>query len=122
MAIMATVYPNYKEGKIISFKLKAFLGRDENGKQIFKCKTWIPDKKATESKLTQLAQKQAIIWEQQAIEEYEEQKKAMSPSHITFEDFVKNIWMPAKINEKELRPTTIAFHTYILKIIIPLLV
>ena len=47
---MATIYPNFKNGKIISFKFKSYLGKDENGKQIFKCKTWIPDKQMFELK------------------------------------------------------------------------
>mgnify|MGYP003293160422 CR=1 FL=1 len=35
---MASIYPNFKDGKVVSFKIKAFLGRDENGRQITKCK------------------------------------------------------------------------------------
>ena len=31
---MASIYPNRKNGKITSFKFKAYLGRDENGKQV----------------------------------------------------------------------------------------
>ena len=54
---MASIYPNRKNGKIISFKFKAYLGRDENGKQVFKCTTWIPDKTMSEGKLTALAEK-----------------------------------------------------------------
>lgn len=57
---MASVYPNRKNGKIVSFKFKDFLGRDENGKQLFKCKTWTPKKSMTESKLTAHAQEEAI--------------------------------------------------------------
>ena len=45
---MASIYPNRKNGKIISFKFKAYLGRDENGKQAFKCTTWIPEKAMSE--------------------------------------------------------------------------
>ena len=56
-AKMASIYPNRKNGKIISFKFKAYLGRDENGKQVFKCTTWIPDKTMSEGKLTALAEK-----------------------------------------------------------------
>ena len=37
--ILATIYPNRKDGKIVSVKLKAYLGRDAQGKQVFKCKT-----------------------------------------------------------------------------------
>lgn len=116
---MATIYPNRKDGKIISFKFKAYLGRDENEKQIFKCKTWQPPQKATESKLLQLAEKEAIVWERQAAAQYEEEKQAFKPNEILFQDFVQKVWFPTKINEKELRATTIAFHSYLLKIIIP---
>ena len=76
---MATIYPKRKDGKIVSFKFKTFLGRDEDGKQQFKCKTWIPDKQMTESKLLALAEKEAIIWERQVQEDIEEQENAFKP-------------------------------------------
>ena len=116
---MATIYPNRKDGKIVSFKFKAYLGRDSQSKQIFKCKTWIPDKEMTEKKLLALAEKEAILFEYEAAAHYEEEQKAFKPNEILFQDFVQKIWKPAKINEKEVRPTTIAFHTYLLKIIVP---
>lgn len=37
---MAAIIRNEKEGKLVSFKFKACLGRDECGKQIFRCTTW----------------------------------------------------------------------------------
>ena len=41
---MAAIIRNEKEGKLVSFKFKACLGRDECGKQIFRCTTWhIPE-------------------------------------------------------------------------------
>ena len=49
---MASIYPKRKDGKIVSFKFKVYLGRDENGKQLFKCTSWFPDKVMSESKLT----------------------------------------------------------------------
>ena len=73
---MATIYPNKKEGKIISVKLKAYLGRDEHGKQIFRCKNWIPEKDITEKKLLALAEKEAILFEYEAAARYEEERKA----------------------------------------------
>ena len=116
---MATIYPNRKDGKIISIKLKAYLGRDEQGKQIFRCKNWIPDKDMTEKKLLALAEKEAILFEHEAAAQYEEERKAFKPNEILFNDFIQKIWFPAKINLKEVRPTTIAFHSYILKIVLP---
>ena len=116
---MATIYPNRKDGKIISVKLKAYLGRDEQGKQIFRCKNWIPDRDMTEKKLLALAEKEAILFEHEAAAQYEEERKAFKPNEILFNDFVQKVWFPAKINLKEVRPTTIAFHSYILKIVLP---
>ena len=113
---MATIYQNRKDGKIVSFKFKTFLGRDENGKQQFKCKTWIPDKQMTESKLISLAEKESIIWEREVLTK---QENAFNPTEITFERFVQDVWKPAKMNLNEVRHTTIAFNGYILKIIIP---
>ena len=68
---MASIYPKRKNCKLVSFKFKAFLGRDENGKQIFKCKTWTPQAIMTENKMISQAQKEVIIWERQITEEYQ---------------------------------------------------
>ena len=117
---MATIYPNKKDGKIISVKLKAYLGRDEHGKQIFRCKNWIPEKDMTEKKLLALAEKEAILFEYEAAAKYEEERKAFKPNEILFNDFVQKVWFPEKINPKEVRATTITFYSCMLKIILPL--
>ena len=39
---MAIIQEKVRENKIVSCKFKACLGRDENGKQIFKYYTWYP--------------------------------------------------------------------------------
>ena len=116
---MATIYPNRKDGKIISVKLKAYLGRDEQGKQIFRCKNWIPEKDMTEKKILALAEKEAILFEYEAAAKYEEERKAFKPNEILFNDFVQKVWFPEKINPKEVRATTITFHSCMLKIILP---
>ncbi len=115
---MASIYPNRKNGKLVSFKFKVFLGRDEQGKQIFKCKTWSPKAISSESKITAQAQKEAIIWERQIAEEYQKSMQAFSPAEITLSDFVEKHWLPSQMNNKEHRASTVAFHTYLLKIIL----
>ena len=41
---MASIIQNKKDGKIVSYKFKTCGGRDEFGKQVFRCYTWkIPD-------------------------------------------------------------------------------
>lgn len=115
---MASIYPNLKDGKIISFKFKAFLGRDENDKQIFKCKTWIPAKAMSQSKLLLQAEKEATIWEHEAQEQFALEQKLFSPEEISFVDFTENKWFPSEMNNDEHRPSTIAFRRFLLKIIL----
>ena len=116
---MATIYPNRKDGKIVSFKFKVFLGKEASGKHIVKCKTWTPDGEMTEKKLRALAEKEAILFEYEAAARYEEEQKRFKPSEITFADFVEQVWLPSKINMDEVRTTTIVFHKSMLKIILP---
>ncbi len=114
---MATIYQNKKDGKIVSFKFKAFLGRDEQGKQQFKCTTWKPDKPISESKMIALAEKEATIWERKLAENIQTEKQKLAPSEILFEEFVRKLWFPNQMNEKEHRISTIAFHDSILRIV-----
>lgn len=113
---MASVYENIKDGKIVSFKFKTYLGRDENGKQVFKCTTWIPEVKTSDKKLKLLAEKEALIWEYQIIEQIEREKESFTPSEITFHNFVEKEWRPSYI--KDCRPSTIEFRDYLLKVIL----
>ncbi len=116
---MASIYPNRKDGKVVSIKFKAFLGRDEKGKQIFKCTTWTPEKQMSEGKLLTLAEKEATIWERQMQGEFLAKQNALKPSEITFGDFVEHIWLPAQREHKDLRPSTISFQSSMLKNILP---
>lgn len=118
---MATIYPNFKNGKIVSFKFKAYLGRAENGRQIFRCKTWFPEKQMSENKLRNLAEKEATIWEHQLIEDARNIQPISVPDNMTFENFVKNVWFPEYMNTDKRRAATVAFHDYILRTILPYL-
>ena len=63
---MAYIQEKVKGKKIVSFKFKACMGRDVNGKQIFKCKTWYPPADLTPAKARKEAQKVAGVWEEKA--------------------------------------------------------
>ncbi len=116
---MASIYPNVKDGKIVSFKFKIFLGRDEIGRQIVKCTTWTPpNTSTTKARLMALAEKQSIIWEAQAIEEHKENSLAKKANLITLEKFINNLWLPYQINMQNRKATTLAYYSYILKVII----
>ena len=57
---MAAIQEKVKDGKIISFKFRACLGRNEDGKQIFKCLTWYPDEEMPKAKSRKAAALQAL--------------------------------------------------------------
>lgn len=115
---MASIYPKFKNEKIVSFKLKAYLGKDENGKQIFKCKTWVPDKQMSENKLKALAKKEAIIWEEQLTENVCNIQQISINKHITFEEFINTVWFPEYMNTDNRRAATVKFHKLNLRIIL----
>ena len=116
--IMASIKENRKNGKIVSFKFRVFIGRDENGRQQFKTKIWKPDKTYTEGRLIKLAEAEAALWEREIMcgdAPIAEEKK---PSPIRFCDFVNNDWLPSLVND-ECRATTYTFRTHLLKTILP---
>ena len=115
---MASIYPTYKDGKIVSFKFKAFLGKDQNGKQIFKCSTWYPDKPMSEKKMLSCAQREAILWENSLCTENEKTQKISCSQPISFREFVETKWIPAELNNNEHRNSTIAFRRYLLLVIL----
>ena len=60
---MAYIQEKIKGKKIVSFKFKACVGRDADGKQVFKCTTWYPPDELTPAKARKEAQKVAVLWE-----------------------------------------------------------
>ena len=63
---MASITQNKKNGKVISYKFKTCVGRDEFGKQIFRCTTWKAPEGLISSRAEKAAQKVATEWEQKA--------------------------------------------------------
>ena len=115
---MASIQEKRKNGKIVSFKFRAFLGRDLDGKQQFKTKVWKPEKNYSEPRLWKHAEKEAAIWEKEVIKEFQEQTEKFKPSDILFADFVNEIWLPS-LQTDEARATTLEFRGFILKTVLP---
>ena len=124
---MAYIQEKVKGKKIVSFKFKACMGRDANGKQIFKCKTWYPPADLTPAKARKEAQKVAGVWEEEAKQAYlkEQEEKAVAgelppPAPVyTFDSFVNEVWIPLCVRDGSHRPVTVAMYTNILKVILP---
>ena len=118
---MASITQNKKNGKVISYRFRTCVGRDEFGKQIFRCCTWKAPDGMMPSRAEKAAQKAAAEWERQAKDEY--QKDLQNPERIKerqaaknrteFSDFILNTWFPICICDGEHKPTTVAFNKHI---------
>lgn len=111
---MATMTPKVKDGKVVSYKFKACVGRDSAGKQIFRCSTWRVPKELSPSKVERAANRAAELWEKKikAEEQNPEQTKAREAAkHKTeFSSFVQDTWFPICIENGEHKPKTIDFY------------
>lgn len=118
---MASIMQNKKDGKVISYKFQACIGRDEFGKQIWRCTTWKAPDGMIPSRAEKAAQKAAAEWEQKARAEYEKdlrnperiKERMTAKSRTEFSDFVLNTWFPICICDGEHKPTTVAFNKHI---------
>ena len=115
---MASIIPKEKDGKIISYKFKACVGRDDCGKQVFRCTTWKVPAGLVPSKAAKAAEKAAAAWEQDARAEYEKdlqdaeraRQREIAKCKTDFVHFVKNVWFPICIEDGEHKPKTISFY------------
>lgn len=115
---MASITENKKNGKIVSFKFRVFIGRDDEGKQQFKTKIWKPDQEYPTKTLKKLAQMEAALWEHSIVQGVTSEHEEEPPLCIKFCDFVNNEWLPSLLND-ECRVTTYEFRTYILLTMLP---
>lgn len=95
---MATIQEKIKEGKIVSYKFKGCLGRDEGGKQVFKCITWYPPENLTKAKSKKEAERTAAVWESELKQAYCYMERSISGmvgkgslSHNNREFFAENV-------------------------------
>ena len=122
---MASISLNKKDGKVISYKFKACIGRDEFGKQIFRCTTWKAPDGLTAARVEKAAQKAAAEWEQQAKEEYKRdvenperiKEREIEKARTEFSAFIRQVWFPICICDGEHKPTTIDFNRNISNVI-----
>lgn len=115
---MAAVTPKKKNGKIISYKFRACVGRGESGRQIFRCTTWKVPSGLSPAKAEKAATKAAEIWEREVRAEYAKdivepervKIREISRTKTAFLDFVQNEWFPICIDNGEHKAKTIAFY------------
>ena len=122
---MASITQNKKDGKVISYKFKACVGRDEFGKQVFKCSTWKVPEGMAPSRVEKAVQKAATEWERHAREEYKQdllnaervKEREIIKARTDFACFIRELWFPICICDGEHKPNTIQFNRNIANII-----
>lgn len=111
---MASIQEKVKNGKVISYRFKACLGRDENGKQICRSMTWYPEEGQTKAKSRKAAAAAADEWEKEVRKKYQAARET-----LTLSRFVNEVWLPLAVDNGEHRPTTIAMYKHTLDVIMP---
>ena len=118
---MASITQNRKDGKIISYKFRVCVGRDEFGKQIFRCTTWKVPTGLIPSRMEKAVQKAAAEWEKSVRAEYQKdlldpervRKREIERTKTEFSFFVREVWYPVCICDGEHKPTTTEFYRHI---------
>lgn len=122
---MASIIQNKKDGKVISYKFKVCVGRDEFGKQVWRCTTWKAPDSMIPSRAEKAAQKAAAEWERKVKEEYildlqkpeRVKEREIERTRTEFAYFVREIWYPICICNGEHKPTTTEFYRHISNVI-----
>ena len=115
---MASIIPKEKDGKIVSYKFKSCVGRDDCGKQVFRCMTWKVPAGLSPSKAAKAAEKAAAAWEQETKSEYEKdlqdaeraRQREIAKCKTDFVYFVKKVWFSICIEDGEHKPKTVSFY------------
>ena len=110
-----------KAGEIIGYRFRCCVGRDENGKQIWRTKKDVSRPEGlTPKREEKEIRRQADAWEQEEKDEYERTKGRENEERIqarkekdtiTLVDFIDKNWLPKHVNDGKHTPDTVAFYT-----------
>lgn len=122
---MANIRENQKNGKVISYRFTAYIGRDVNGKQIRKYTTWEIPEGLTPAKARKAAERAADEWERGVRAEHQKEKElgqayTLPPEkrRDSFSTFVNDVWFPLQICNGNDKQTTITFYKNMKKLIV----
>lgn len=119
---MASITPRKKSGRIVSYKFKTCVGRNKQGKQVFRCMTWTPPEGMSTIRADRAAEKAALEWEDIVRVEYEKELTAtvtgkiytLPPDqrHDDFNWFVSDVWLPLYVRSGSMKPTTVSYYQF----------
>lgn len=96
-------------GKPISYKFTCCVGRDDNGKQIWRTKT-IKSPGLTPKREKDYVADQMAAWEKQQKADYARTHNAVDKDRITLAEFVTEHWWPDHVMDGSHTPSSISFY------------
>lgn len=113
---MATIKANTdKSGKIISYRFRCCVGRDEVDKQIWRSTTIPRPDGLTPAKEKKEVDRLADEWEQKQRQQYELEKQGrthVDKDKMTLDKFITDHWIRKHVHNGKHTPSTISFFTY----------
>ena len=115
---MAAITPQIKNDKVVAYRFRACVGRDTNGKQIFRSYTWKVPAGMTPSKAERTAYPAAEQWEKEVRAEHEKdlesperiRQREIAHTHTDFVRFVWDEWFPICVYNGENKPKTVSYY------------
>ena len=106
-----------KDGKIVSYKFMVCVGRDQDEKQIWRTKTikrpeGYTDKQLESKKWKEELQRQHDEWEASKKQEFDGDPLSVDLDKLTFEDFVRQHWLPYFVHDGSHKPKSVEFYEY----------
>ena len=98
-------------GKPISYKFTCCVGRDDNGKQIWRTKT-IKSPGLTPKREKDYVADQMAAWEKQQKADYARTHNAVDKDRITLAEFVTEHWWPDHVMDGSHTPSSISFYKH----------
>ena len=110
---MATIkeYRN-SAGKIVSYQVRAVVGRDEHGNAIRRSTTFERPKNMSPARERREIQRLTNEWELKQIEDFQKAPDKIDKKKITLGDFIENHWWKDNILDGRHTPTSEQFYKY----------
>lgn len=101
-----------KQGEITGYRLRCCVGRNEQGKQVWRTETIARPEGLTPAKEKKEVERLAAEWEAQQKAEYQRTNAKTDKSKISFECFVKDHWWADHVMDGTHTASTISFFRY----------
>ena len=98
-------------GKPISYKFTCCVGRDDNGKQVWRTKT-VKSPHYSEAKEKKWINTELLNWEQQQKDDYKKSHNTVDKDRITFAEFVREHWWTDHVMDGSHTPSSISFYKH----------